>query len=65
MQEWIEVVKLLLKSNVVPSTALIIILPTLIDALTGAIISLVLLYVLIRYRRGIKDFILKLFRGYE
>lgn len=63
MSEILEIAKLILSSNVMPKTAFILMLPSLLESIEGIIEFIVISYVLIRYRHGIKNFILKLFRG--
>lgn len=65
MQELIEVVKMIISSKMVPWTAFIILLPSLLNAIESFLATIAIFFILIRYRKGIVRFILKLFRSYD
>ena len=60
MTELIEVVKLIISSKVVPETAFIMMIPAIISAITSTIFDFLLLYFVIKHRRGITYFVHKL-----
>ena len=60
MTELIEIAKLIIASKVVPQTALIMMIPAIIDSLFTTIFDFLILYFVIKHRRGLVKFIHKL-----
>ena len=60
MTEVLEVAKLIIASKVVPQTALIMMLPAIFNSVASTIFDFLVLYLVIKHRRGLKSIILKL-----
>ena len=60
MTELIEVVKLIISSKVVPQTALIMMIPAILNAVASTVFDFLLLYFVIKHRRGITYFVHKI-----